>query len=201
MTSKYVAESLGWFLRKVAIDYVRYGYVRYALCTIPEVKAGEEELRRIDRKLISTYRVTYHGTTRARRRAKGLANVAYVRYRRWFVLLSSEGMHDSDEFERLSPKDIREVPFVFCGYIVSLKRGKVQVAMTGRRMGRIEKIAKQIALHQEGKVRAFFLNISHSIHFPGVVRQKLKLLRSINQKRKRAGLSRLSWTIPRPNII
>lgn len=195
---RYIAPSLGWFLRKVAIDYVRYGYMRYALRTIPEGKATDDELRRIDEKVIRTYRVTYHRTTRARRRAKGQANVAYVRYRRWFVLLSTEGDHESDEFTRNAPKDIREDPFHFCGYVVSLKNGRVHVAMTRRRMERLEKIADTIALHREPKVAAFFLNISHSIHFPGVVRQKLKLLRVINKKRRRAGLARISWTIPDP---
>lgn len=114
------------------------------------------------------------------------------------MLLSTEGEHESEHFPRTVFKDIREEPFHFCGYVVSLRNGRVQVAMTRRRVERIEKIADQIALHREGKVLGFFLNVSHSIHFPGVVRQKLKLLKRINRRRKAAGLPRVSWTIPRP---
>lgn len=198
MTRKYIAPSLGWFLRKVAIDYVRYGYVFYALNTIPERKSSEEELRRIDEKILRTFHITCHRTTRARRRAKGLANAAYVRYRRWFIVLWTEGAHEDDQFERSSPKNIRTIPFHFCGYLVSLRSGSVQVAMTKRRTERLRAIAEKIALHRESKVTAFFLGISHSIHFPGVVRQKLKLLRLINSKRKAARLPRISWTIPHP---
>ncbi len=193
MTPRYVAPSLGWFLRKIAIDYVRYGYVQYAIRTIPEEKATPAELRRIDEKLIRLYGVTYHRTTRARRRAKGLANVAYVRYKRWFVLLATDGTHP--QFDRVGSNDIRSYALLFCGYFIGLRNGKVYVEIAPWRLKRIRRILVRIALWRAERVYAEFSQVSHSILFPGVVRQKLKLLRFINKKRKRAGLPRISWTI------
>jgi hypothetical protein len=198
MHPRYVASSLGWFLRKIAIDYVRYGYVCYAIRSIPEDKATPEELRRIDEKLLRTYGITYHRTTRARRKAKGLANVAYVRYKRWFILLATDGTHP--QFDRVGSKDIRTYALLFCGYFIGLRNGKVYVEMAPRRMKRLRRWMLRIALYREPRVYAEFGSISHSILFPGVVRQKLKLLRLINKKRKRAGLPRISWTITRGSL-
>lgn len=192
-TPRYLAPSLGLFLRKIAIDYVRYGYIHYALITIPERKSTPEELSRIDEKILRDYSITYHRTTRAKRKAEGVARIAYVRYKRWLFVLGTDGTPPTDHWERTKTFDIREKPLLFCGYHIYLGG---QVSISRRRFTNLIKFLSGIALHNERKVGAAFRGVSHSIHFPKVVQQKMKLLNIINNRRKKAGLSRISWRPP-----
>jgi hypothetical protein len=50
-----------------------------------------KDIRAVDEKLLRVYGVTYHYTTRAKRRKSGEANVAYVRYKRRFILMAQPG--------------------------------------------------------------------------------------------------------------
>jgi hypothetical protein len=192
----YVASGVGDFLRKVVYDYVRYGYVFYALREIPLEKAGEDELRRIDAKLIQAYGVTYNRTTRMRRAEKGLGNVAYVRCGRWFVILGTDGEH-GPLFQRMRKKHFEDEPLFFAGYVVQIEKGRVEVKLAPRRWKQISELGGRIALHNERKVLDFFHRFLRKVapfSFPGVVRQKEKLLEEVNARRKTAGLS----TIPAP---
>lgn len=117
-TYSYVVETLGQFLRRVAIDGVRYGYTRYALRGIPY----DKDLVVIDQKLVSLYEITRCRTTRLRRRRKGLANVQYVRLDRSFLLLATEGYHPV--FDQVRSYDIRTTPLHFRRYSIGVQRGK-----------------------------------------------------------------------------
>lgn len=186
MRSRWVAGGLGDFLRKIAYDYARYGYYFYAIREIPEGK----ELDVVDEKLLSTYGVTYQHMRRKRRGEKGFANVAYIRYGRWFVLLGTEGQHEA--FGRICRKDLRQEPLYFGGYTVGFHETKIAVRVSPRRWKRIREVAKRISLHHEGKVHHFFhewLNRKVApFSFPGVTEQKKQLLQEVNKKRKVAGL-------------
>lgn len=147
---KHKAKSLGWFLRKVAYDYARYGYHHYALREIPQGK----DLEAVDQKLLSIYQITYCRTTRARRRKNGLSNVALVRYKRWFLLLGTDGRHET--FSRVVTRDFRIAPLHFGGYSVGLKNQEPSVMITPNRMTRIREIALKIALHNDQKLLTSF---------------------------------------------
>ncbi|MBE9082847.1 hypothetical protein IQ278_12055 [Tolypothrix sp. LEGE 11397] len=182
---KYEARSFGELVRKVAIDYVRYGYYRYLVIEIPKAK----DPKLIDEKILSTYRITYHRTTRARLKAQGEAIVVMVRYGHRFVLLATEGTHT--ELEKRQCLDCRVTPIHLSGYTVGVKHGKPHVQMSLKRYRGIKKLLIQTALHNENKLRDFFGRIS-PFKFPGILRQQRKLLNEVNQRRKRAGLTRIN---------
>lgn len=181
---KYEAHSTGEFLRKVAIDYVRFGYVRYLIITVPQTK----DLERVDRNIIKAYHITYHRTTRATRKKNGEAVVAYVRFGHRFVLLATEGRHE--EVEKREFKDCRVTPIHLSGYTIGFKGEKVNVQMSFKRYRALRKLLNRIALHNENKLTDFFGRIS-PYAFPGIIRQELKLLKMVNVKRKRAGLRKI----------
>ncbi len=194
MKERYVAERLGSFLGKIAYNYARYGYHWYAVREIPEGK----DLGEVDRKILAAYGVTYQ-LRRKRRRTEGWANVAYVRYRRWFVLMGTTGQHES--FTRICRKHLLEEPLYFGGYIVALYGGEVMVLVSPRRWKRIRELAHRIALHNEAKVFHFFHTWLHGkaapFSFPGVMKQKSTLLAEVNGKRRTAGLPLIPLLVQR----
>lgn len=175
---------LGMFLRKVAIDYLRHGYTKYALRTIPEGK----NLERVDWKIIKSYDVTFCRSTRARRRRKGLANVIYLRYGDRFILMASRGSHEV--FDKIHSFDFAQTPLFFDGYTIGVKRNKPCVMIQPRRFHDIRKQILAICLHNQGKVEQGFRTIS-PFKFPEIIRQKRKLLGEINERRHTAGLKRI----------
>ncbi|MCG6137078.1 MAG: hypothetical protein MET45_20995 [Nostoc sp. LLA-1] len=187
---KYEAHSLGELLRKVAIDYVRYGYYRYLVIQIPKAK----DPKLIDEKILSAYRITYHRTKRARLKAQGEAVVAVVRFGHRFVLLATEGTHT--ELGKRLCLDCRVTPIHLSGYTVGVKDGKPNVQMSLKRYRGLKKLLTHTALHNENKLIDFFGRIS-PFKFPGILRQQQKLLKMVNAKRKKAGLTRI--TLYRPS--
>lgn len=179
--------SIGEFIRRIAIDSVRYGYVRYVVREIPE---GKNTLA-IDNKLRAHYKITSCRTTRMRRRQKQQAVLQYVRYGRQFVLLATEGKHD--EFERLKFYDCRIAPIQVYSYSIGLKNGVVRVCIRHEVWSGTIKHFERLALHDIDKVEKKLHALPYC-HFPGVVRQKQQLVSMINQKRSRAGLPTVALT-------
>lgn len=184
---RVTCKNIGEFIRRIAIDYVRYGYVRYVIREIPE---GKNTLV-IDNKLRAHYKITSCRTTRMRRRQKQQAVVQYVRYGRQFVLLATEGKHD--EFERLKYYDCRIAPIQVRSYSIGLKNGVVRVCVRYEVWAETLRHFERIALHDLDNVEKK-INALPYCHFPGVIRQKQQLVSLINQKRSRAGLPPVTLT-------
>ncbi|MCY6494549.1 hypothetical protein [Leptolyngbya sp. GGD] len=183
------SKTLGDFLWRISIDYVRYGYTRYVLREIPE----EKDLEAIDQKLTQAYSVSACRVTRHRQRTKGLASVQYLRFQRRFVLLATQGTHP--EFDRLCSYDIRTCPLHFEGYSIGIigKRSCVRVARRQWRLVEIEMLA--LATRDRAKVETAFNTLPY-YNFPGVVEQKLKLVKKINALRKPKRLPSVKIQIP-----
>ena len=82
----------------MAASYLRHGYRFYVTGRIkPSKDPGE-----IDSKLIAKYGIDISQRERARRKELGLANMHYVRYQTWFVLLATEGHHPFKQNEKRS---------------------------------------------------------------------------------------------------
>src|SRR5512135_2961890 len=113
MGMEYRAEatSLEGFIQQLAVGYLCRGYRFYFQGIIPAAK----DPRAVDAKLIARYDLAISKFTRARRKARGLANVQLLRYRRHFVLLSTPGAHDPLRDDH-PLKDVREVPIKLGGY-------------------------------------------------------------------------------------
>lgn len=171
------SKTLGDFLWRVSIDYIRYGYTRYVLREIPEGK----DLEALDQKLIEAYSVSACRVTRHRQRAKGIASVQYVRYRRNFVLLATQGTHEA--FDRLCSYDVRTAPLHFEGYSIGLIGERACVRVARRQWRLVEAKVLALAHYDRAKVEAA-LNTLPYYNFPGVVEQKLKLVKKLNVLRR-----------------
>ena len=178
---KWQVKTLGGFLRRVAIDAVRFGYVYYSVRTIP---AGKD-VRAVEQRLARYYSITPCRVTRMRRRQAGEASMVMVRLEHVVVLLATPGRHRF--FDEDKPVDIRTTPLHVRGYSIGVRGGKPLVQVAPRRWKAIRRLGSAIALHNETKVADFMKRVS-PFSFPGVVRQKVKLLAEINRRRKRAGL-------------
>jgi hypothetical protein len=181
---KYEAETLGEFLRKIAIDYLRYGYTRYSLRTIPSNK----NLYEVDAKIMRVYGCTFSRAVRHHRRRKGLANVVYIRFKNRFILVASVGSNEA--FDKIDFLDFHTTPLNIDGYTIGVKRNKPCVMVKPSRFRILRKQLLAIALHNENKVLTRFRAIS-PFSFPEIIRQKRKLLSEINKRRHTAGLARI----------
>lgn len=181
---KYEAETLGEFLRKIAIDYLRYGYTRYALRTIPDGK----ELYEVDAKVMQVYECTFCRAVRHHRRKRSIANVVYIRFKNRFVLVASGGSNEA--FDKIDFLDFHTTPLNIDRYTIGVKRNKPCVMVKPSMFRILRKQLLAIALHNENKVLTRFRAIS-PFSFPEIIRQKRKLLSEINKRRHTAGLPRI----------
>lgn len=117
MRYRCVASSPEGLVQQVAVCYLRHGYWWYTTGRIP----GSKDPADIDRKLVAKYGIDISERPRSARKARGLANMQYIRYQDWFLLLVTEGHHP---FKTLEPiKDCRRHPIRFEGYSISYRRG------------------------------------------------------------------------------
>lgn len=191
-----VAGSVEGFVRQLAVAYIGRGYWFYVTGYIPPDKAPEP----IDQKLIAKYEIDLSRWTRARRKKLGLANVQYLRYGRFFVLIATPGRHCFFEEEAGNLRDIREEPIRFHGYSIGYRRGwqdqkwhpsvRLELAYYQALQRRFEGLAVQrSAEHLAGALRALPIE-----PWAPVCRQLGSLLRRVNRQRKTAGLELLPAT-------
>jgi hypothetical protein len=121
--TRYEATTLEGFIQQLAVSCVGKGYFHYATGRVPDGK----DPRALDRKLAARYRLDVSKWSRYRRKRAGLANVRYLRFERFFILLATEGVHRIFEDEAGLIRDCRRIPIKFGGYSVSSRNGRVHV--------------------------------------------------------------------------
>jgi hypothetical protein len=176
----FVVSTLPKYLTRCS-QYVRHGYLFY---TVGEVPSGKDP-DCVDAKLLDRYQISRCRMTRTLRKRVGEGNVVYLRLGDRFILMASEGEHHFFQDER--PNDCRERPIIISGYSIGVRGGKPSVELAPDRFRVIAHKAFAIALHNPAKVTAFFAGLSY-LKFNGVIRQQKKLLDSVNDKRRSAGL-------------
>lgn len=179
------APTLGDFLYRIALGGFHFGYVRYAVRTIPEGK----DVETLDQKLIETYGVTSCRMKRLRNRRKGLASVQYVRFRQTFILMATEGEHQA--FSRIRSFDIREAPLHIGGYSIGCVGDRISVRVAPSVWKKVARFHLACAL-QDGQAVEKKLEEIPFYRFSGVVAQMKDLTAAINQRRKPAGLPLIS---------
>ncbi|KAB2958563.1 MAG: hypothetical protein F9K13_13220 [Candidatus Methylomirabilis oxygeniifera] len=181
------AETEAGFVQQLAVSYLGHGFCFYVAGEIPATK----DPATIDAKLIARYGIGISRWARARRKKAGFANMHYLRFGRFFVLLATHGEH---RFFRDEPrfKDARRDPIRFAGYSISLKRG---------RDGRLH---PSVRIHPDEyrKLKAYFLDLApHRTienlaaafaavpfeRYAPVRRQLLNIWRAANRAREQAG--------------
>jgi hypothetical protein len=84
------ATSVEGFVQVLATNYLPHGYWFYVSGIVPEGKDPE----RVDEKLIERYGVAISRQGRVRRKHAGLANLHYLRFGRFWLLLATHGRHE-----------------------------------------------------------------------------------------------------------
>jgi len=173
------ATSVAGFVQQLAVAYVGHGYIFYVTGEIPERK----DPCAVDEKLIAKYSLAISKTSRARRKAAGLANVQYLRYRRVFVLLATPGKHLFFEEEREFIRDAREMPIKFAGHSISYRAGHPHVRIEQRRYHELKAYLADVAIHRKSdRLEEAFRQLPFEPYAP--VRGQLHcILREVNRRR------------------
>jgi len=206
----YIATTRKGFVQQIVSGWVRNGYYFYVQGVVPEGK----DPKAIDRKLIARYDITSSKGKRYSRKKRGLANVAYLRHERNWIMLATRGEHEWFREEAANIKNCRRgQPIKVYGYSISYVRGgyvlgrdkvhpdgpperdtkhrvRVQIARDTFRDLKAELVGKARQRREEWFQNQFW-NLPYEPYAP-VRQQLLELLRQINAQRKAVGLPRIS---------
>jgi hypothetical protein len=205
------AKSVTGFVQQLVSCYLPHGYWFYVSGFIPPGKAAKA----VDEKLMEKYEINVSRSTRARRKAAGLANLHYLRYEDRFLLLATHGHHPFFEEEASCIRDVRRVPIQFAGYSISVKPGGyIRKAAPDDPAVRDSKyrVHVQIAQKTYRELKDFFteaakqrsvcylvgklMRLPYEPYAP-VRQQLLNILRLVNEIRHRAGKGRIDVKVLR----
>ena len=199
MPYRCAASSPEGLVQQVAVCYLRHGYWWYVTGRIPKDKDYEA----VDQKLIAKYEIDLSERQRAFRKKRGLANMQYIRYRNWFLLLVTEGHHPFKQEERHCIRDCRRNPIKFEGYSISYRRAGVTPTGGGKPKWhacvRIDPTTyKQLkafflerACHRSvDHLAADFARVPYA-RFAPIRRQLLTIQRSVNNARSKLGYEKI----------
>src|SRR4051794_28376661 len=186
------ATSVAGFIQQLAVGYVARGYVFYVTGRIPDGK----DPQLLDEKLIRKYGITPSKGARARRKALGLANVQYLRFKDRFVLLATKGQHGFFIEEAGQVQDAREIPIKLFGYAVSSRGGHPHVRIEQERYLELKAWFGELAVHRRREsIEQEFKALEVEPYAP--VRSQLHcILREVNRRRKTAQFE----PVPRSSI-
>jgi hypothetical protein len=190
MAYRYVATSVAGFIQQLAVNYVSRGYYFYVAGRIPDHK----EPARTDEKIMRQYGIGISKWSRARRKQEGLANVHYLRFGPFFVLIANHGEQPFFAAEASQLRDIRVSPIYFMGYSVGCRQSchngcfHVSVRIAQESYRDLKARFEQAAVHRsvEELCQALYA-IPFEPYAP--VRDQLRcLVRAVNRRRKEGGL-------------
>ena len=191
------ARSVEGFIQQLAVSYVGHGFWFYVAGRVPPGK----DASRIDAKLMSRYGVNISKWARARRKAAGLANVHYLRFGDFWVLLASKGRHPFFQHEARI-RDIREQPLTFDGYCISYKRGSdgnwhPSIRLHPSKYRELKAYFVGLASHRSAENLWREFDALHLVPYAPIRRQLLNLLRAVNRVRRDAGFEPLPTSVLR----
>ena len=195
MPYQCVAISVAGFVQQLAVNYVARGYYFYVTGIIPEGK----DPAKTDAKIIAQYGIEISKWARARRRKAGLANVQYLRYNRFYVIIATHGGHPFFAAEQNQIHNIRKQPLRFHGYAIGVGRSRLDrslhAAVRIQRDVFRELLArfKQIAVQRTVEELCRELRALPFEPYAPVRDQFRIILRAINRLRKTAGLELVPW--------
>jgi hypothetical protein len=185
MERRVEATTVEGFVQQLAVAYVARGYYFYVTGLVPEGK----DPARVDAKLCARYGVGLSKWASARRRAAGQASHAYIRYRRFFVLLATHGESPFFADEAKSVRDARRTPIRFSGYAISHRGGHVHVRIDRPVYLGLRAYLLGIAAHRgESDLAAEVRGVLDFEPYAPVRSQCRAILRAVNRARGAAGL-------------
>ena len=194
-----VAKSPEGLVQQVAVCYLRHGYWHYTTGRIPHGKDPES----IDQKLIAKYEIALTERQRAYPRKRCLANMQYLRFGQWFLLLATDGHHKFKQEEKTQIRDCRRHPIKFEGYSISYRRSGLTpkggaapkwhacVRIDHETYRDLKAFFHSRACHRSAEnLAGDFARIPFT-RFAPIRRQLLTILRSVNKARQHAGYEQL----------
>ncbi len=202
MQYRCVASSPEGLVQQVAVSYLRHGDLFYVA---GRIKTGKDP-EHVDGKLLGKYQIVLGQRERADRKRRGIANMQYIRFGDWFLLLATEGHHPFKQKERNQIRDCRRVPIKFEGYSISYRRSGVTPKGGGpptwHACVRIDRPTyKQLkafflerACHRSVEnLAGDFAHVPYARYAP-IRRQLLTVLRMVNDRRARIGFDPVPHT-------
>jgi hypothetical protein len=197
---KWEATTLEGFVQQLAVAYIARRYFFYVSGRAAERLSASEH----DRRMLTKFDVArskwsrYRRTKRTGPDGRPLANVQYIRYRDFWVLLATAGHHrffqehaqiDSGGITRLVQyKDVRETPIVFGGYSIG-HNGKASIRISRPAYRELKGHFLKLAVaHRSTERLEREFRRSPFEPYGGVTRQMFAVLRAVNGVRKTAGL-------------
>ncbi len=190
MGYRCVATSVAGFVQQLAVCYVGRGYYFYVQGGIP----AQKDPAAIDRKLVERYGIAVSKWTRCRRRKRGHASVQYLRHGEFFVLLATHGEHPFFGSEGTLVRDIRRHPLRFMGYAIGCRPARgggplhASVRIERGEFAALKAHLGRMAVHRSVDDLCRILGSLHYEPYAPVRDQLRILVRSINRRRKAAGL-------------
>ncbi len=194
-----VASSPEGLVQQVAVSYLRHGYWFYVTGRIDSKKNPLA----LDEKLIKKYGIDIGERERADRKRRGLANMQYIRYQNWFLLLATEGHHPFKHQEKKQIRDCRRYPIKFEGYSISFRRSPITpkgggepkwhacVRIDNPTYKQLKSFFLDRAIHRSATtLRQDFARVPYARYAP-VRRQLLHILRSVNKVRSKQNYEEL----------
>ena len=178
-------------IQQLATAYVAKGYKFFIAGSIPP----DAEARRVDEKLISKYQIRKSKYARFRQKKRGEANIQYLRFGSFFLLLATHGTHRFFH-EETDIRDIRRSPIRFGGYSVGFTRGRDNRWHASVRIDSVEfRLLKRqfldMALTTSFEVLVSRFRRLPFVPYAPVRSQFFSLLRAVNEARRKAGLELL----------
>ncbi len=199
------ATSVEGFVQMLASNYLPHGYWFYITGHVPPNKSPEA----IDAKLLDKYSISLSRQQRSRRKRLGFANLHYLRYGDFFVILATHGKHLFFESEGEAVRDIRKFPLRFYGYSLTVRRGgylkkgageesaspdgryRVRVTIARDRFSTLYHDLLDRAAHRSlDSLRWELWNQPFEPYAP-IRKQMLRLLRGVNQVRASMGYEKV----------
>ncbi|HEX8204395.1 MAG TPA: hypothetical protein VF590_28205 [Isosphaeraceae bacterium] len=177
------ATTLEGFIQQLAVGYVSRGYVFYVTGRVPERKEPDA----VDRQLVAKYGIAVSKWARARRKRAGYANLQYLRFERFFVLLATPGRHPFFEHEAKLIRDCRETPIKFGGYAVGCSGRLARVRIERGQYSLLRAYFSDLALRRPAPTLERMIATLPFEPYAAVYRQLWGLVRAVNQIRKAAG--------------
>jgi hypothetical protein len=197
MSYRCVAVSPAGFVQQLAVGYIAKGYYFYVCGTIPQPK----EPAKTDWKILLQYDIALSKWTRSRRKRNGLANVQYLRFERFYVIIATHGVHPFFEAEAGQIHDVRRRPILFRGYSIGCRRERgggvyhASVRINREVYSELKAAVGKMALEMtEGEMMRVFGSLPFEPYAP--VREQMRgLFRFANRCRTIAGLEPLPFRI------
>ena len=177
------ATTLEGFIQQLAVGYVSRGYYFYVCGWVPERKEPSE----VDRRLIAKYGISISKWSRARRKRAGYANLQYLRFERFFVILATLGSHPFLEMEAKLIRDCRETPVKFGGYAVASTGRNARVRIEREQYNLLKAYFSELALRRSAPTLERMIATLPFEPYAAVYRQLWGLVRAVNEIRHAAG--------------